>query len=95
MTRRAADGPPKKSPVLAVLLGDQHYVYSLDAIAARADANGRWQTSVADSPVTFFYRDDPPTAWADSPSPNLRTISAFWFAWHAMHPNDTLIPRPE
>jgi hypothetical protein len=86
------NGPPNKTPVLAVLLADQRRVYTLDAIAARADINSQWRTTIADTPLTFFYRDDPPTAWADSPSPDLRTVSAFWFAWHAMHPDDTLVP---
>jgi hypothetical protein len=85
-----ADGPLKKTPVLVLLLASQRTVVTLDAIAARADADGRWPTSIAETNVTLRYRADPATAWAESTSSDLRTISAFWFAWHAMYPADRL-----
>ncbi|MGE0480186.1 MAG: DUF3179 domain-containing (seleno)protein [Phycisphaerae bacterium] len=84
---------PLKTPLLAARVNHGEWTaWTLPLIAERVDANGVWRTTVDDAPLTIRYRPEPPTAWieaADAPA-GLSNVHAFWFAWHAFHPETTL-----
>jgi hypothetical protein len=85
-----ADGPPPMERVVAVAVGAHRALFTRSGIARRAGASGRWVTEVAGTPLRFVVRHDPPTILverADTAEPALATY-CFWFAWHAMHPDD-------
>ena len=86
-----ADGPPLKTRVLAVRVGGDWHVFALADIARQADPAGFWETELDGRSVRFLARTEPSAVWpeaaADEP---LQSISSFWFAWYAMHPNTAL-----
>lgn len=88
--------PPDTSPdpfsrVLAVQGADGWRVFPYGEIAAHAAADGIW----SDGGLSFHYRAesaamDPPVAFittASSGATAPASISALWFAWHAVHPD--------
>ena len=82
--------PASKDRVLAVTADGVRQVYTVAEVAERADANGTWTTTLGNSTLHFHYRDDPETVVVTSEGSDaaLQVIYAFWFAWHAMWPQD-------
>jgi hypothetical protein len=84
-------GPRAKDRVVVVITDRTRAVYALAGIARRAGADGSYQATLDGTAVQFRYRADPETvavnAGGDTP---IRAIHSFWFAWHAMHPDDEL-----
>ena len=84
-------GPSPKDRVVAVTTEGARGVYALTEIARRADDTGRWTTSLGNTSLELRYRADPQTvAIRADGGEDLEVIHAFWFAWHAMHPQDQL-----
>jgi hypothetical protein len=85
-------GPRAKDRVIVVSTGEARAVYPLAGIARRADADGSFRTTLDGTGVRFRYRDEPQTVLvaAESGGAALKSVHSFWFAWHAMHPNDEL-----
>jgi hypothetical protein len=84
-------GPRAKDRVVVVITDRVRAVYALAGIARRAGADGSYQAKLDGTAVQFRYRADPETvavnAGGDTP---IRAVHSFWFAWHAMHPDDEL-----
>jgi hypothetical protein len=84
-----ADGPEAKARVVVVTAGDARAVYPSAAVAAMAGAGGTWSTRLGTTALTF--RSGPRAETLDvtaDPPDAIRTVYAFWFAWHALHPED-------
>jgi hypothetical protein len=84
-----AGGWPLKTAVIAVRTTGDWQVYRVADIAAHADVEGRWATTLDGANVRFQYHDVPPTAWVlagDGAPPEV--AYAFWFAWYATHAVD-------
>ena len=87
---------PAFTPVVVVEVAGQSCVYPLPVIAARADGRGQWTTTCQGQPLRFQYREmrpNPPVVWveAEASGEAIRAVPSFWFAWHAMHPEDALV----
>jgi hypothetical protein len=85
-------GPRAKDRVVVVTTGEARAVYPLAGIARRADGDGSFQTTLEGAGVRFRYRADPQTVLvtAEPGGAAIKTIHSFWFAWHAIHPDDPL-----
>jgi hypothetical protein len=84
-------GPRAKDRVVVVSTDRSRAVFALAGIARQAGADGSYQATLDGTAVQFRYRADPETvavrAGGDTP---IRAVHSFWFAWHAMHPDDEL-----
>jgi hypothetical protein len=84
-------GPRAKDRVVVVSTDRARAVYPLAGIARRAGDDGSYEASLDGTAVKFRYRSDPETvavtAADDAP---IRAVHSFWFAWHAMYPDDEL-----
>jgi hypothetical protein len=71
-----------KSPVLVVRpFTPEERIYPLPILAQRVDPSG----TLLEGGLRIFYRDAPPTAWAEDPSGGpVASIACFRFAWHAV-----------
>lgn len=86
---------PPKAWVLGLRHGDQARAWPLDALATRADADGRWRDRVGTLEVEIRYDPDHRTAEAFTPTGQpLPAMMAFWFAWVAFHPTTTVLTPP-
>jgi hypothetical protein len=87
-----ADGPRAKDRVVVVSTDEARAVYALAAIARRAAPDGSFQTTLDATGLRFRYRADPETVTvtAEPGGAAIRAIHTFWFAWHAMYPDDQL-----
>jgi hypothetical protein len=86
------DGPRAKDRVVVVSTDGARAVYPLADIARRADGDGTLRTTLDGTAVRLRYRADPPTV-AVTGEPGgaaIRAVHSFWFAWHAMYPDDPL-----
>lgn len=90
------DGPHAKARVLALEVGGQWHVFEVLALVQRVGPQGTWRTELGGVPVTLAVRDDPPCAWpvVDSGAPLPVAVPAFWFGWHALHPDVPRTPVP-
>ncbi|MBK9128778.1 MAG: DUF3179 domain-containing protein [Phycisphaerales bacterium] len=80
------DALPRKTPVLAVWTGARWHVLTRPMVESNADADGVWQATLDDVPVRVSLRKTPVVLWAEREDGEpLTTVSAFWFAWYAMH----------
>lgn len=85
------DGPPAMTRVIVVETDQDRGAWTLPDVARHADADGTWQTELGDVPLTFSYNAEPPTAdVSGNTGDRISVINTFWFAWHAMHPGETL-----
>ena len=84
------DRRARKTRVVVVEAGGQRCVFPLPVLAERADADGRWSTTLGGVPLTFAFRAQPRCAWVrpEPPDAPIDVRYAFWFAWHALHPDD-------
>jgi hypothetical protein len=91
-------GMPLKTPLVAVRTGTGFAAVTLPAVAARADAGGRWSAAVDGVQLTFEYRDRPASVTVTNPDgESAAAFHAFYFAWYAAHRDDTtwLAPPPQ
>jgi hypothetical protein len=86
-----------KTPCLVALTGSEERVYALEAIADRADGDGRWHDDVGGRRVDFRAMASPRTVRASAAdNAPLVTIPCLWFAWRATHPEATVaVPAAE
>jgi hypothetical protein len=96
-TQPPADGPPAKSHVVAVSAGDSRRVYPMRFLIERAAAAenpsaSTWTDTLGDTTVRFTFSKNRQTVRVepDPPVDELRVTQVFWFAWHAMYPDDPL-----
>jgi hypothetical protein len=87
------DGPPAKARVIAVITKDARGVYQVERIAENRNEQNVWTNRLGDTELTFTVDLNSGTITvAADPADNLvEVIGAFWFAWHAAHPQDQLI----
>ncbi len=90
------DGPAAKDRVLVVDAGGDRAVLVLSRLAAAlGNRDGEWTGTVGGVPVVVHVRLEPQVAWAETAAGEpLPQRSAFWFAWHALHPEDIPGPLP-
>ncbi len=72
---------------------DKRHIYPYSLIAASADENGIWIDDHMSEPIRFTYMQDPEhvsVSNAETGDP-LDAPYSFWFAWHALHPDDNVI----
>jgi hypothetical protein len=62
------------------------------AAAAENPSASMWTDTLGDTTVRFTFSKNRQTVRveADPPADDLRVTHAFWFAWHAMYPDDPL-----
>lgn len=83
-----------KEWVLGLRVGDVAKAYPFSALAKRADAEGRLRDTVAGQAVELHFDREHRSAQAfDAAGRELPTVTAFWFAWFAFHP-DTAVLAP-
>lgn len=83
-------GVPLKTPLVAVRTGAGFAAVTLPAVAARADAGGRWSAVVDGVPLAFAYRDRPASVTVTTPDgESAAAFHSFYFAWYAAHRDDT------
>jgi hypothetical protein len=89
-------GPAAKDRVLVVESGGVRVVLVLSRLAAAlGNRDGDWTGAVGGVPVVVHVRVEPMVAWAETAAGvPLPQRSAFWFAWHALHPEDVPGPFP-
>jgi hypothetical protein len=97
-----ADGPSAKTPVLVVTAGERRRVYNVSQLIRRAheidDAGieahqGVWTDSFDSITLRFLCNRTAQTVWVESANGTepQSVVYAYWFAWHAMHPDDRLV----
>jgi len=84
---------PIKSRVLAVTVNGQRRVFPIALLAqwAKASDDGKTFTHELGGVTLHFTVDgvnETATVTASDPNAKLLVTPAFWFAWHAMHPDD-------
>ncbi|MHC4219089.1 MAG: DUF3179 domain-containing (seleno)protein [Planctomycetota bacterium] len=87
-----ADGPKTKDRVVIVSTDTARAVYPLAAIAGQAADDGSLRTALDGTHLHFRYRADPETVivTAGPGGDAIRAVHSFWFAWHAIHPDDPI-----
>lgn len=80
-----ADGPHAKTPVLAVRTTGRWHAFAVPEIVAQAGVGDVWRRTIDGLEVQFAVCADPLTVWPHDA--DVETIYAFWFAWHALHPD--------
>jgi hypothetical protein len=92
-----SDDIPLKERVTIVSVGDEHAVFALTRLAAAVGrARGVWHDELAGMPFEIRFDSELGTATVeptDGTPTGFAVRHAFWFAWHAMHP-DTGEPLP-
>ena len=88
------EGLAIKDLVVVVDTNEERGVYPVAAIGDLADTTGIWETTLGATPLRFRYRAVPPTVVVWSPDASVHVRYAFWFAWHAMYPQDQLATPP-
>lgn len=84
-------GLPYKTPVLVVGSGGQRIVFPMPTLLSRANSEGIWETQWQGIPLRFVCRADPAAAFVTATDGTALDLAyAFWFAWHATHPDDPL-----
>jgi hypothetical protein len=85
-----ADGPAPKTPIVAFRPASSASAWtavSVPAVVERGGFEGVLDGAFDGAPVRLQVRSDPPTARV-SADPAPQTVYAFWFAWHAFHPEE-------
>jgi hypothetical protein len=80
------DGPAPKTPIFAVRNDEGWVAASIPAVVSYGGVGGGWG-SVSVSAQT---RADPQTVLVTT-QPSTDVVYAFWFAWHAFHPETRLV----
>ena len=88
----ATADPPYKTPVVVVQSAGGRAVIEIPGLARRAGPGGSTAAVTPVGTAPLRVTPEPPTVLVEpgpgSPEP---MAHAFWFAWHAMHPEDPLI----
>lgn len=99
------DGPPIKSPVIAIEAGSVRRVYPIsyimkmaaDSVSGNPNGNssgkvGKWSDTLGSTHLLFTCNREAQTVDVehDSAGQPILATHAFWFAWHAMFPQDEL-----
>jgi hypothetical protein len=86
------NSPPLKARMLAVSVGDQHKLYEIADLISRCDSQGRFADAIGSITVNFRCDRQLQTVYVenDEPDDDVIVIPAYWFAWHAMHPEDAI-----
>lgn len=86
------DSPPLKTRMLAVRVGDDHKLYETADLISRGDSQGRFADTIDSTTVSFRCDRQSQTVYVenDEPDDDIVVIPAYWFAWHAMHHEDTI-----
>jgi hypothetical protein len=81
-----------KTHVIAVRVNDQRRVFKLSDLLNYADASGVCAVSVASTMLRFRCDRESHTAFLenDAPDDGITAVISYWFAWHAMHPDDAI-----
>lgn len=85
----ASDVLPLKTPVVAVTVDGDRTVYPVPVIYEQAGDDGVWIRQQADHTVRIRTGQSP-TVFVDvtPASASVEVVHAYWFAWHANHPED-------
>jgi hypothetical protein len=97
----AAGTPLPKTRVLAVQAGDARRVYPIPLLLERAKETGSaggenatrsWTDNLGGATITFTFdhKWQLPHVVINPPEAPLQVTNSYWFAWHAMHPDDEL-----
>jgi hypothetical protein len=98
--------PLAKTRVLAVQVGDARRIYPIPLLLERAKETGSaggenatrsWTDDLGGATIkfTFDHKWQLPHVEIDPPTTPLHVTHAYWFAWHAMHPEDAIVTSPE
>lgn len=91
-----AEGPSAKTPVLVVIANAKRRVYALPFLITQIEQAGTWSDTVGGVEFTFDSADVKSqtvrvqAADADQ-SEDIATLHAYWFAWHALYPEDEVV----
>ena len=81
------DRLPVKAWVVGIVVGGRAKAYPFDWLARNADRNGQWRESLGGQSVVVRYDRAARSAEVfDASGKTLPSVSAFWFAWFAFHP---------
>jgi hypothetical protein len=76
-------------------VGGEARAYPLEWLARRADAQGRWPDRLGGRRIEIRYdRRGRSTEAFDADGRALPSVTAYWFAWVAFHPNTDLAKEP-
>jgi hypothetical protein len=98
----SADDLEPKARVLAVITSEACRVYPIAYVLSIAQPQQdstsslvEWTDVLAGRRLRFIGDRSAQTlrVESDPPDPEMFTVTSFWFAWHAMHPDDQLMPR--
>lgn len=81
-----------KAPVIGVRIGEKHFVYFVDDVIEKADERGEWSDVIGDVTLRFTCDRHARTVNVanDEADDQMIAVHAFWFAWHAMHPDSQI-----
>lgn len=89
-----AGGLDNKAQVIAILdeTSGRSQVLSVADLLAKASASPGGVVELQDCGVRFICNDNPASLFVESlqADRSITAIPAFWFAWHAMHPEDVV-----
>ncbi len=86
---------PVKAWVLGLQIAGEARAYPFSALAARADASGRWRETVAGQVVEIRFDRQHQSAEAfDGQGKPLAAVMAYWFAWVAFNPKTSVLTPP-
>ena len=81
------DRLPVKAWVVGIVVGGRAKAYPFDWLARNADRTGQWRESLGGQSVVIRYDRAARSAEVfDAGGKTLPSVSAFWFAWFAFHP---------
>jgi len=87
-----AGDPPYKTPVVVLESAGGRAVLAIPGLARRAGPDGSAGVATAAGQAPLRVTPEPPTALVErGPGTPEPVAHAFWFAWHAMHPEDPLV----
>ena len=86
------DRLPVKAWVMGLVVGGHARAYPFDWLARKVDRQGRWEDRLGGQRILIRYDRAARSAEAfDASGRPLASVSAFWFAWVAFHPNTELV----
>ena len=101
-----AQSPPPKTRVLAVEVGEARLVYPMPLLLERAKESGSaggeqatrtWSDTLGGATLHFTFDQNwqLPHVRVEPPEAPWLVTHSYWFAWHAMHPDDQWATRDE
>ena len=86
------DGPSLKARMLGVSVGSERRIYLVADLISRADSNGAFADTLGSTTLRFKCDRQSQTVVVenDEPDDDITAIPSYWFAWHSMHPDDTI-----